>query len=71
MNKSEKIPLDYKGKPDITKNMKPICIGEFAVDVSNFDEEGRNIQTEVLIPWTTMKEIYKKMAEIAISDFKL
>lgn len=69
-------PLDKK--PLVTNEMKAECIGEFNIPVDLVCEcggcepegcevcggEGTYIYN-VQVPWTTVKDIYKKMATVA------
>ena len=38
--------------------MKAALIGEFSVPVETVDEDGDPITMTILVPWTTIKEIY-------------
>ncbi len=65
------IPLDELGEPLITDGMNEACIGEFAIDVEYFNDEGTKCDVEKhAVDWATCKEIYKAMAKIAIESIK-
>ena len=67
---------DKNGKPLITNEMKADCIGEFEIDVLTYCScdhavnceycggEGEYIR-QFNVPWTTMKDIYRRMALVA------
>ena len=73
------IPADPRnGKPLVTSAMKAVCIGEFNIPVEHscdcdHDDAceqcgGTGTWTQqVAIPWDTMKDIYKMMANVAAS----
>lgn len=64
------IPLDAKGEPKVTNEMKAECIGEFtwSEEWPYYDEDGNlhadHVHTHV-VPWSVCKEIYKAMANSA------
>lgn len=75
--KTIQIPIDNKGKPLITTEMKMKWLGEFSFKVPEYcfecDAENANSDCpicggkgeylrEITIPWTVCKEIYKTLA---------
>ena len=63
-------------KPLVTNEMKAVCIGEYSVPVDmpcecdgadecNLCDATGFYTYHAQIPWTTMKDIYKKMATVA------
>ncbi len=68
------IPLDHKGDPLITTEMKGVCIGEFSwtEDAPYYDELGELHDHERTneVPWDLCKKIYKAMAKIAMEGSK-
>jgi hypothetical protein len=70
-------------KPLVTSAMKAVCIGEFSVGLDQTcmccgddddqapcevcSGEGSYIQ-RVTVPWTTMEDIYKRMAAVAAKE---
>ena len=61
-----KVPTEPNGSPLITSEMKAAVIGEFSITVSVPSEDGMQmIPQKEAIPWTTCKEIYKAMVNVA------
>ena len=74
------IPL-LRGKPEITNDMKRYCIGEFRFDIDAtctacfYDEPQEDCEVcagevqyteSVEVPWDLIKDIYKRMAAVAM-----
>lgn len=63
------IPL-HNGNPKITNEMKAECMGEFSwqEEAPYYDEDGglHDYIATHAVPWTICKDIYKKMASVAM-----
>lgn len=81
------IPIDERtGKPLVTSEMKAECIGEFSITEQltctscSYDEAQPDCEVcggevtydqKFTIPWTTCKEIYKRMASVILRQQSL
>ena len=52
-------------KPEITADMKREFIGEFSFNRETVYESGDLATEEILVPWTVIKDIYKRMTVYA------
>lgn len=69
------LPLDPKGLPEVTTEMKADLIGEFYWEEEEYsycDASGDIVDdtTRHYVPWTLCKEIYQKMAIAAMKGAK-
>lgn len=50
-------------KGDTDSEMKAKFIGEFSFEREVYDEDGNEVNEKIVIPWTTMKDIYRAMSQ--------